>query len=136
MQTAPVPDQTEKKQMKMQKLLMVLGLAMLAGNSWAGDRWQEGFYAAEKMQYQKAVQQWGPLADSGDANAQFNIAMMYHSGAGVPANEAEAVRWYLLAAKNGHPQAMEYLAAAYLNGWFGLKKDLKKAAYWEEQSYQ
>lgn len=122
--------------MKINKLLIILGLALAGSSTFANDNWKEGYYAAEKMNYQKAVRHWGPLADSGDANAQFNIALMYHSGAGVQASEAEAVRWYTLAANNGHPQAMEYLAAAYEHGWFGLDQDLKQAAYWEEMSYQ
>lgn len=37
----------------------------------------------------------------GNPQAQFNLALMYHSGAGVARNEAEAVAWYHKAAENG-----------------------------------
>ena len=45
-------------------------------------------------------------------------------------DEAEAISWYKKSAENGYLKAQEYLAAGYLEGWFGLPKDAKKAAYW------
>ena len=71
------------------------------------------------------------LAKQGDALAQFNLALLYHSGAGgVPADEQKAVGWYRKAADNGYYYAQEYLAVGYQEGWFGLPKDPKQAAYW------
>ncbi len=107
-------------------LLLILALT---GSAWAGD-FAEGFIAAENYDYPAAVKILGPLADQGDAAAQFNIALMYHSGSGVQANENEAVKWYTKAAKNGHRTAQEYLAAAYADGWFGLARDEKMARFW------
>ena len=107
-------------------LLLVLGLT---GSAFA-EEYADGFIAAENYDYPTAVKILGPLADKGNAGAQFNIALMYHSGAGVPANEQEAVKWYTKAAKNGHRTAQEYLAAAYADGWFGLARDEKMARYW------
>ena len=37
-------------------------------------------------------------AEQGDASAQSNLGLMYARGDGVPENDAEAVRWYRLAA--------------------------------------
>ena len=73
------------------------------------------------------------LAEQNDGRAQFNLAMMYHAGLGVPEDEAKAVELYHKAAANGVPEAMEYLVAAYSEGWFGLQKDEKKAAYWQSK---
>ncbi len=111
------------------------GAALLfsAAGSCLADAYSDGFIAAENHDYPQAVQKWGPLADQGNAAAQFNIALMYHSGAGVVANEGEAVKWYTKAAKNGHRTAQEYLAAAYAEGWFGLARDQKMAQYWYSQ---
>ena len=39
-----------------------------------------------------------PLANQDDATAQVNIGIMYSNGQGVLKNNAEAVRWYRLAA--------------------------------------
>ena len=38
------------------------------------------------------------LAEQGDADAQFNLGIMYANGRGVPQDDAEVVRWYRLAA--------------------------------------
>lgn len=95
--------------------------------------YNQGFLAAEAGDYKAAVQAWGPLASGGDSAAQFNIALMYHSGLGLPANEAKAVEWYQRSAENGNARAQEFLAAAYREGWFGLPQDAEKAAYWDRR---
>ena len=41
------------------------------------------------------------IAEQGDATAQFNLGLMYDTGEGVPENDAEAVRWYRMAAEQG-----------------------------------
>jgi TPR repeat protein len=40
-------------------------------------------------------------AEQGNADAQFNLAVAYENGAGVPKNLAEAAKWYLKAAEQG-----------------------------------
>lgn len=119
--------------MRTHKFLLALTIMAVTSMSALANDYADGFVAAEQYDYDTAIQKWGPLADNGDASAQFNIALMYHSGAGVAANESEAVKWYKKAASNGHYQAQEFLAAAYAEGWFGLKKDSKQASYWETQ---
>lgn len=109
---------------------------ILLGFSGAGfaNGYNDGFIAAESGDYQTAFEKWEPLAKKGDALAQFNLALLYHSGAGgVEANEQKAVSWYLKAADNGYYYAQEYMAVGYKEGWFGLKKDVKQAAYWQKR---
>ena len=114
----------------------VLSAAMLFSvitfNVQAKD-YNDGFLAAEGGDFNSAVQQWGPLAEQGHAIAQFNLALLYHSGLGVDLDEAKAVSWYKKSASNGYYKAQEYLAVGYREGWFGLPKDSKKASYWEKQ---
>ena len=50
------------------------------------------------------------LAEQGDAIAQYNLGVMYTTGEGVPENDAEAVRWYRLAAEQGDKLAQLDLA--------------------------
>jgi TPR repeat protein len=40
-------------------------------------------------------------AEQGYASAQYNLGRMYANGDGVPEDDAEAVRWYRLAAEQG-----------------------------------
>jgi len=42
------------------------------------------------------------LADQGDADAQCQMGVRYHSGEGVPHDDAQAVQWFLRAAEQGH----------------------------------
>ena len=55
-----------------------------------------------------AVAELRARAEQGDAEAQYNLGVMYATGAGVPQDNGEAVRWYRLAADQG-------LAAAQFN---------------------
>ncbi len=115
-------------------LFLVFVLFSAISTQASSDDFVSGFYAAERGEYKTAVNHWGPLASKGHAIAQFNIALMYHSGSGLPINEKEAIKWYQKSAENGYHKAQEYLAAGYANGWFGFKKDSQKAALWEEKA--
>jgi uncharacterized protein len=108
-------------------LMFILSFSAHARN------YNEGFVAAESGNYQTAVQQWGPLAEQGHPIAQFNLALLYHSGSGISLDESKAVEWYEKSAKNGYYKAQEYMAVGYREGWFGLPKNSKKADYWEKQ---
>jgi len=118
----------------MRRVVMSLGavLATLSMTAHASN-YNEGFIAAESGNYKSAVQTWGPLAEQGHAVAQFNLALLYHSGSGISLDEAKAVEWYEKSAHNGYHKAQEYMAVGYREGWFGLPKDAKKADYWEKQ---
>lgn len=56
--------------------------------------------------YDEAIRQWRPLADRGDADAQYNLAQAYFLGNGVPQNSNLAEQWYARAARQGHPDAI------------------------------
>ena len=42
------------------------------------------------------------LAEQGDVEAQYSLGIDYDIGSGVQQDEAEAARWYRLAADQGH----------------------------------
>ena len=122
--------------MKVKSILRVgvAALAIVGSSSLSfANGYNDGFLAAESGDYSSAAQQWEPLAKSGHAVAQFNMALLYHSGLGVEQDELKAVSWYHKAADNGYLLAQEYLAAGYQEGWFGLPKDEKQAAYWAQR---
>ena len=93
----------------------------------------DGFDAARQGDYSSALQFWQERANAGDAQAQFNLALMYHGGLGVESDEAQALEWYQKAAQNGYPWAQEYLAIGYQEGWFGLERDHNKSRSWFKQ---
>ena len=68
---------------------------MLAGGALAADL-QKGLDAYESGDYATALAEWKPLAEAGDAVAQYNLGQMYRQGKGVPQDYEEAVKWYRL----------------------------------------
>ena len=48
---------------------------MLATPAWAG--FDEGLAAAKRGDYATALREWRPLAKQGDADAQYNLGVMY-----------------------------------------------------------
>lgn len=95
--------------------LATMTLAALAAPATADvkagvDAWQAGNYAA-------AVKEWRPLADRGDADAQFNMAQAYRFGRGALPDMRIAQSWYEKAAQQGHEEAQVNLGLIlYQNG--------------------
>ena len=69
------------------------------------------------------------LAEAGNTDAQFNLALMYMRGEGVPKDAVEAVHWYRRAAAQGNPNAQLNLGACYVHST-GVREDLAEAARW------
>ena len=112
------------------------GLAMMMAISGmfsvanaAGDMGRS-FDAASAGDFKQAVTIWEDLAASGDAQAQFNLGLMYHGGLGLQRDETTAVKLYQKAAEAGYSTAQAYLVVGYEEGWFGLPQDSSKAYYW------
>src|SRR5690606_37686790 len=61
--------------------------------------------AFQKGDYETAYLLWLPLARDGDLEAQNYLGMLYYLGMGVQKDYHQAVKWYELAAKGGHPGA-------------------------------
>jgi len=76
-------------------------------------------------------QSYQSKANQGNADAQFNLALLYHSGTEIPQDFRYAVYWYKKAAKQGHVQAQYNLGKLYNFGHGAeVKKDFKLAVYW------
>lgn len=64
-----------------------------------------GIEAWQKADYSRAVSIWRPLADAGDADAQFNLGQAYRLGRGVPIDLSVAKVFFERAASGGHLDA-------------------------------
>jgi len=69
------------------------------------------------------------LADQGNADAQWQMGVRYHSGENVPHDDAQAMQWFLRAAEQGNVAAQSALGAYYWAGR-GVPEDLSKAYFW------
>ena len=65
-------------------------------------------------------------AEGGDAFAQYKVARAYATGDGVAQNGAEALKWAKLSAQGGNSFGQNMLGVFYLDGVFGLEKDIAK----------
>ena len=110
--------------------LLALTFLFLFSGSVYGDDLQDGWSAYERKDYKTAHKLLLPLAEQGDADAQFNLGLMYQKGHGVPQDHKEAVKWYRLAAEQGLNFAQEILGIIYSIGMGGVSQDLKEAVKW------
>ena len=69
------------------------------------------------------------LAEEGNAEAQYYLGIMYANGEGVPEDDAEAVKWYRLAADQGDADAQYNLGNMYNTGE-GVLKNYAEAVKW------
>ena len=83
----------------------------LAGTLSVTERLGIGRDAFRVRDYASALEAWAPLAEDGNAIAQFRIGGLYADGSGVAADPAEARKWWTLAADQGHDKAAQLLAA-------------------------
>ena len=70
------------------------------------------------------------LADKGLAAAQYNLALKYDFGKGVPENDAEAVKWYRKAADQGNAAAQFNLGYMYATGEGVPENNIRAYVWW------
>lgn len=85
----------------------------------------------DNKQYPEALRIFQVEADSGNAEAQDYLGIMYQFGlGGLTKNEAEAAKWIRKAADQGYADAQFRLGIMYQNGLAGLTKDSVEAIKW------
>ena len=85
----------------MKILLRFLILLPLVATPAAAD-YKKGMEAHSRGDYATALREWRPLAEEGNADAQYNLGFMYENAQGVTQNHAEAMKWYTKAVGQGH----------------------------------
>ena len=88
--------------------------------------------------FQEAAKWYRRAAEQGDADAQYNLGVMYDRAESLPASArsrgiaqdyGEAARWYRLSADQGNADAQFNLGILYSNGQ-GVPHDLVQAHMW------
>jgi TPR repeat protein len=87
-----------------------------------------GQEAYERGDYETARREWLPLAQSGDAETEYRIARMIHYDQ-LEGEDAEAARWYRMAADRGHAAAQNNLGLLHEQGR-GVEADPAAAVAW------
>lgn len=109
--------------------IFILGLA---GTTYSNP-FEEGVAAHERGDYSEALRLWRPLAERGDAYAQFDLGGMYFLGEGVPQDDAIALRLMQKAAEQGHPGAQNIIGNLYETGREVIK-NTSEAVNWFRKS--
>ena len=109
--------------------LLVVG----AGVSLGSNPLEEGLTAYEAEDYQTAMSLWKPMAEQGNAEAQYNIGVMYNRGQGVAEDPVTALKWYRLAADQGHAKALYNIGEAYRTGR-GVDRNMGETVKWYQKA--
>jgi TPR repeat protein len=89
----------------------------------------EGVEAYEQQDYTKALKIWLPLAEQGNAQAQYRLGFMCFKGLGVPEDYEQAMAWYRMASTQGNADANFSLGFMYSTG-SGVTQDDYQAELW------
>lgn len=108
--------------------LFTLFPLLLAPLSWGAD-FGKGQEAYDSGDYETAIAEWQPLAETGNADGQFGMGLLYANGFGVPLDDMEALKWYRQAAEQNHANAQCNLGVMYANGW-GVPQSDDEAFKW------
>ena len=84
----------------------------------------------EENRFEEAMQELGPAARSGNADAEELIGVMYAMGLGVERDDVRAFEWYLRSAMKGHPGAQSGVGWYYEIGRGLPAPDLVRAYTW------
>jgi uncharacterized protein len=74
-----------------------------------------------------------PLAEQGNAVAQYSLGVMYFGGQGVPQDDDKALAWWRKAGKQGNALAQGNLGKMYAMGR-GVPQDYAQALAWYGKS--
>ncbi len=112
--------------MRWATVMLAAVVVLVAAPARAGEA---GLAAYERGDYATALKEYRPLAEQGDAVAQFALGTMYENGRGVLQNDAKAVRWYRQGAEQGFASAQNSLGKMYRRGR-GVPQDDVLAHMW------
>ena len=95
------------------------------------DDFKDALDAFDREDYEALYKLTLPLAEKGNAKAQYMLGGMYSEGLGGAQDHREAVKWYRLAAEQGDAKAQHQLGVVYHFGR-GVPQDYKEAVKWSK----
>lgn len=95
---------------------------------------EDGFQAFTSGNYEQALRLWLPLAEKDDADAQYNLGILYQRGLGVEKNPKTAFIWYKRASSNGHTDAMYNLGIMYNKGRVVYRSPKDATKWWKKSA--
>ena len=115
--------------MKLKRAITVVVLASAFAAPAAAGTFEDAVDAHARGDYAKALRLIRPLANDGNATAQFNLGVMYLTGRGVQQDNSAAALWFRKAAEQGYALAQTNLGVLYRDGQ-GVAQDETEAVMW------
>jgi len=109
------------------RILLALSVMLCCNAAVAGLK--EGYEALIRKDYATAIKEYRPLAERGNAEAQYRIGRMYEFGQGYSQDKAQGIAWSRKAAAQNHADAQQELGFIYATG-DGVKQDDVLAVAW------
>jgi TPR repeat protein len=115
----------------MKRTLVALALMFVANLAAMPARadFESGLEAYTVGSFEQAAREWAPLAEKGDAAAQYHLGLLYEEGQGLKQDYDLARFWYLRAAQKGYVDAYFALGEIYALGR-GTQADRSLAYHW------
>jgi uncharacterized protein len=110
-------------------LLVLTVIAALSLDALAQPTVDAGFRAYQAQDYPVALSNLRPLAEDGDAYAQYVLGVMYAMGQGVTRNDDIAIVLYRKSANQGNADAQFAMGKMYKNAR-GVTRDYEQAVGW------
>ena len=92
-----------------------------------------GIAAFEAKEFRRSRQLLQPLAENGNPEAQYRLAVQYQAGLGVVQNQLQAYHWMRAAAEQDHGLALHGLGIMSLYGEC-VEKNAQQAAGWLQRA--
>lgn len=103
--------------------------ALIAVSFTAHAGLNEGLAAYDRAEYATALKELTPLAEKGNAQAQYRLGKMFNLGQGMPPDKKEAAKWFHMAAQQGLAEAQGALGYLCLVG-DGVSQNSDLALEW------
>ena len=115
--------------MKLKRAIAAIVLVSAFAAPVAAGTFEDAVDAHARGDYAKALRLIRPLANDGNAAAQFNLGLMYLTGHGVQQDYSAAALWFRKAAEQGYALAQSNLGTLYRYGR-GVAQDDTEAVMW------
>ena len=115
--------------MKLKRAMAAMVLVSAFAAPLAAGTFEDAVDAHARGDYAKALRLIRPLANDGNATAQFNLGVMYLTGRGVQQDYSAAALWFRKAAEQGYALAQTNLGTLYRDGR-GVTQGYAEAVIW------
>ena len=113
--------------------VLIIAIVLLSSCAMPPAGLQRGKDALLDRDYAAAFREFQPLAEQGNAEAQFHLGNFYITGKGAPQDYATGAEWHRRSAEQGYAKAQHNLGVAYAAGQ-GVPLDLEMAAKWFQRA--